>query len=314
MRLALDHDIAQPAHPPMTRMAALLPVYLLALGCGGKAGDSRILDGLEDPRAMAAADSGLYVADDYRLLQVPLTGGDSRVLDQADVTHIAADATHVYYTARIAGPTVGDGVVEIRRVAASGGAPTVLATDWWVLDLAIDGTHVYWAGTDLKRVPKVGGTPEVLSQLGASDLSLAGDHVVFTTHDAIRRVPRAGGAVESLAEGRPDPSEPVVAAGSLFWREGGLRQRSRLMRAPIGGPAKQVLLEGDASVGQLEWSGDLFVLDHAHERILRIPMSGAPSVLATATRPSRIALHKGYLYVSEESIGSRKAGVRGVKL
>jgi hypothetical protein len=313
VRLAFDHAIAQPAHPPMTRMAALLPVCLLALGCGDSDGGSHTLVGLDDPGALAVADSGLYVADGGRLLRVPLTGGDSSVLDRADVLHIAADATHVYYAARLAGPSPGEGVIEIRRVAASGGAPTVLATDWPVLDLAVDATHVYWTGPELKRVLKAGGAPELLGQPGASDLSLAADHVVFTTRDAIRRAPIAGGAAESLAEGLREPSDPVVAAGALFWREGGLRGRARLMRAQIGGAAEEVPLEGDASVGQLAWSGDLFAIDHAGERILRIPMSGAPSVLATVTRPSRIAVHGGYVYVSEAGSGGQKGGVRRVK-
>ena len=114
----------------------------------------------------------------YRLLKAPLAGGPVTTL-AAGVSvarpPIAVDDTHVY---------MADGF-RIKKVPVYGGPPeTVVAADFGIKDLAVDGGELYWTEEPFCAVKKVGvdGGPLTLLDTGsgpAGPLQVSGG-VVYT--------------------------------------------------------------------------------------------------------------------------------------
>jgi hypothetical protein len=121
---------------------------------------------------------------------------------------LAADATGVAYVDNN----------DVMRVALDGGSPTLLAPGP-ALSVATDGTDVYFTTSSaVMKVPAAGGSPVTLASIPhgpttpssgvPSGLAVDGDNVYWTGYgcgDAgclvatVNRVPRAGGAVTTVA-------------------------------------------------------------------------------------------------------------------
>jgi hypothetical protein len=187
--------------------------------------------------------SGLVVQGDYVYLlglfsgtveRVPKVGaGSCQVLANvvAPLALAAADAEAVYFTNHhITG--------YLAKVDVDGGTVIPLEEGSAHTGLALDATHVFWVGAgDVRSARKDGGELTVLVP-GARSGVLAVDetHVYFTSTDeaqqifAIRRVPKAGGASETLWSGPSAIGPMVIDAGRVYWRtsfEGTIRAMNK---------------------------------------------------------------------------------------
>ena len=131
-----------------------------------------------------------------------------------------------------------------RRVWARVGAgtPTPIAfTDGAAVNLAADATHVYWtvpgtlgsADGKVMRARWRGGGDSATQQIAGGEdypyaLAVEGADVYWTTwgKGTIRRVPAAGGEVQTLAQGEPQPNAISVDASHVYWLSAGTRGAS----------------------------------------------------------------------------------------
>ena len=120
---------------------------------------------------------------------------------QPSPTHVAVDATYLYWTNHVA-PNGS-----IMRVPLTGGAPEpVVSNQAQPYGLAVDATNIYWTNTGagtVMQMPLGGGAPITLAQGQVSPYSLVVDegNVYFTTFDGgqsgtIMKVPIGGGIPE----------------------------------------------------------------------------------------------------------------------
>jgi hypothetical protein len=139
---------------------------------GGAAFDYPVVvDFTEDARTLAADSRNLYY-NSYGTLGIPKAGGAQFTVDSTDfVYRLAADDNGVYWV----GPIVGGPSMAVFAYPAGASAPTMLAQQQEVSDaIAIDDGWVYFEGAGLLRVPRNGGAVETLvpGPLGAMDIAV----------------------------------------------------------------------------------------------------------------------------------------------
>ena len=92
-----------------------------------------------------------------------------------------------------------------------------------IIVVAVDATNVYWTSTDasVKRIPKVGGAVDTLwkGALGerAWGIVASGSTVFWRGSDAIYRTESGGGAVSKLVANQPEPKGLAALEPFLFW-------------------------------------------------------------------------------------------------
>lgn len=111
--------------------------------------------------------------------------------------------------------------------------------------IAVDGTHVYVSeGWWLKRVPRAGGTPSVVSQgsFYITALDLDATHVYWVEDDlgTVRRAPLAGGVPTFLSSGNGKPFDLKVRGGTVYWLLG----LDKLLKVPVTGGTAETLASG----------------------------------------------------------------------
>lgn len=141
------------------------------------------------------------------------TGSATRLANAGVGFNMRSDGTYLYYTASGVG-------TDIRRVPVDGGASVLLhsSSNSGPFTLEVDGQYVYYApypGGGIYRRPKAGGAVLKLadistgSAMGVMLLGADATHVYYkqivtisgTDYSSVARVPKAGGAVTSIANG-----------------------------------------------------------------------------------------------------------------
>ncbi len=164
----------------------------------------------------ALAGAAIYVADGVSLLAVAVGAAvdaepEVIVEELAGVSAMVVDESGVYAAAT-------GSVFQLRP----GAPPRELARGQTeVTSLAVDATHVYW--TDHDPDPD-GGSPYV-----SQGLRISGD-------GAVRRVAKAGGAVEDLATRQPSPMGVALHAGRVWWST----ERGVGLRSLVAGGERRV--------------------------------------------------------------------------
>jgi hypothetical protein len=231
----------------------------VAMAAKDGSGASCIACDIGMPRELATDSSSVYWVDTgiNELRKAPLGGGTVTTLWSGQVgSPVAVDPGHVYWfdasldtvmQADLDGrnPTaVARGQTGVGSIAAdsgflfwttggnimemnlSGGSPTAIATGQNTpKSIAADSTHVYWitgawTGSEtVQRMPRGGGTIDILASAGAYAIALDSTHVYAAdNHDGeIWRVPKAGGTVEMLATGQPNPFDIAVDNVAAYW-------------------------------------------------------------------------------------------------
>jgi hypothetical protein len=263
-------------------------------GEGGRPLPEGAIAQLEERVSAIAVDrTHVYLGGDGHVYSVPKTGGavTSLVHDEparsTPKTAVAVDDTHVYFSnidwARVA------------RVPKGGGpAETVADHLGYPHEMVMDATHVYISvedsflpgsppGPAIVRAPKSGGPVELVAggQPAIGAMALHRDDIYFgggygVPDGDVRRVPKAGGAVEVLVtqlDTRPRPGEVSSSASVESLRIFGDRLafsiRGRLTLAPLTGGAIEPtpLMIGDlivdgsslivATLDTSTWTGSL---------------------------------------------------------
>lgn len=239
--------------------------------CGGIAvdldGDSAHCGACDSPCAPRLLATGpnwpLYIAlsashaywitggNEGQVLSVPLAGGEPTVLatGQSWPHGFAADDAHLYWSAS----------GRVRRVPIGGGDVIDLTpTSVYAEALAVAADGVYFLTDDsngettVKRMDRDGGSPTTLvaeAGGGPADIALDATHVYWVNSYAaedrkLRRVGRAGGAVETLATGGYTAYALSVRAGHIAWATFNNFAGSRVLRMPVTGGAPETLATG----------------------------------------------------------------------
>jgi hypothetical protein len=135
----------------------------------------------------------------------------------------------------------GGGGGAIRRVALAGGVVETLV-DKGIVNLStaidVDGSWVYFENDsdDILRIPKAGGTPEVIGTGSPSSMRLFGGSLYFTeyTNGTVNKL-GAGGLPILLAGDAYAAGELAVDATHVYWIEA--NSDGKVARVPIGGGA-----------------------------------------------------------------------------
>jgi hypothetical protein len=148
--------------------------------------------------------------------RIPLDGGAPTAYAAPNPWAVAVDDTYVYWTdQRPAGNDGGAGRGMVRRMPKGGGAAETLAESNAPLDLAVDGTNVYWLGdrVSILSIPKdatdASATTVIAFDGGLlNGIALDATHVYWTEvhsvaswdfRGSVGRAPKTGGAPETLA-------------------------------------------------------------------------------------------------------------------
>lgn len=129
---------------------------------------------------------------------------------------------------RLAGPDViwalPGGPAAIATVPLAGGPVRLLAgNESQPRHLRADAEHVYWiAEPGLRRVPRAGGDVETVVSPAPASFVLDGTRIVLTdaASGSIAALAKQGGAVEVLASGQAGVSWVAVDAAAIYWTAG----------------------------------------------------------------------------------------------
>jgi len=226
---------------------------------GGTCDDGACL--IETPafgcRALAVDDANVYRAGND-LTKSSKKGGGAAVLGPYPAG-IALDSTDVFYI-RDLSPDPS----EVGRVSKSGGPTSLLATTPSTKPpggVAVDATSVVWteliysqwdpAGGSLRSMPKAGGAITTLASGldGPEHIALDATHAYWTQNDQVMRVPLSGGTPEVVASGQVWPRFVAVDGTHAYWATSTfIGCPCSLSRAPLAGGAVEVLAQPTKSV------------------------------------------------------------------
>jgi sugar lactone lactonase YvrE len=140
---------------------------------------------------------------------------------QAQPLRIVIDATHVYWVNQGAPGAV------MRRRLDDGAPETVWSVAKIPGGIALDADAIYWSqlenGGSVFRLAKAqvgtSAAPQELAtgQGGSIGVAVDATHVYWTTPGTVRRVPKQGGALQTLARDQELPFSLLVDVGRLFW-------------------------------------------------------------------------------------------------
>lgn len=199
--------------------------------------------------------------------------------------------------------------------SSSGCTDAVLGTDPdGAIDLAIDGTDVYWTTLDGKLM-KSGldgpGAPLAEGLESPSGVAVSGGDVFFTELTRVTRMPKVGGAREVIAEGQNLPMVVVADESGVWWLNRGQGIASGSLVLSLGGGSTQTVFD------QIDTPSDL-VMDATHlyfaasfakvngtfvsGPLVRVPKpTGAPELLAQDLHePAGLLVEGSQLYWLEQ--------------
>lgn len=170
-----------------------------------------------------AVDSASFYWPDYsqqRVMKAPLGGGSPTVLSAnlgSSPQYVHLDATNVYW------PT--DGVSSaIQTVSKSGGTAMNMITTGQPDVIEVDASYVYWSSESsspgtLSRLNKATLSNQVIATIGGALRALAIDdtHVYAASQNTVVRVPKTGGAVETIATNQANVQDLALGTTSVYW-------------------------------------------------------------------------------------------------
>jgi hypothetical protein len=219
------------------------------------------------------------------VVKVPVDGGTPTTLAVAQGPEgIAVNATTVYWV--VQGDEVTDVGGGVFSVPLNGGATTRVASSQTPGGaLALSATGVYWSllVMGIETVALSGGTPTSLTPAAeVVDLALEGTDLYWIDRDsqAVMKTPAAGGASTVFAQGTY-PFALRADAANVYWTdEASAGTGEVILKAALGGGAP-VTLAVDASIFALAVDASSVYWVN-HDYVMKAPLSGgAPTTLAS---------------------------------
>ena len=268
-----------------------------------------LASGLDSPWAIAVDDTSVYFVENDNtegtVSKVGKTGGAVVPLATglSEPCAIAISATDVFWLER----NGGSGGI-LGRVSKGGGAAVPLTAELHNAQnhLALDGSYVYFGdgkaggGGAIRRIAMAGGPLETLVDTGIVNLATAidvDDAWVYFENDSgqIKRVPKAGGTVETVGSG--SPSSLRVVGSTVYFTE---YSDGLVRKLPFGG--SPVTLAQDAyAAGELAVDGShvYWVEFDSNGKVARVPLGGgAVQTISTPTNTIGVALDSTHVYWS----------------
>jgi hypothetical protein len=202
------------------------------------------------PQYLVAHGDNLYFTGDGGLYQIPKAGGTAQALwttQAAGALAVVGDSILVVTAGYDSPSSVFEGQ-KIGKIALTGGALAVVTTVQFPKDpktaqgslvsgLVVDGDRVFLQDSGSATCEKVAGAVGVMNADGSnptqltadqgcvSSLSVDGDQLYWVDYRAsaggsIRRMPKAGGAVETLLTDPAISQRMVVASDAIYYISG----------------------------------------------------------------------------------------------
>ena len=226
-----------------------------------------------------------------RLLKLPLTGGDPAPLADSGAGPLpvfASDGTHVYFANKWT----------IKKVPIEGGPVEQLAVGgFYVEDMVTDGLFVYWIqgpGSAILKVSVDGGPVSVVADGGSGPpgpLALDSTYVYWIDHwDTIRRAPKGGGAVVTLATGLPFLSGITVDGANIFFSE---QDTGSIQKMPVDGGDIVTLMTTDPFSWIMLAFDQQYIFTIDQGQVWRVPKAGGARGLIAEELASEVGFPNG---------------------
>jgi len=233
---------------------------------------------LSEIHDLAVGDSVIYVSTDTGVVSVPKTGGQPQTLDSPGWTdELFVTSGSLFYLQALAGV--------IWMMPLGGGTATEIAHDGgWISHIWVEDPFVYYydrSGKRIARAPTSGTTaPEEITKTGTASGSgpvLDSTHAYWFAYHlvdqegSVQRVPKAGGAAETLLQGSSplailrDGSSLLIADAPL-----GLDPNGSIQRLPAAGGQIETLATGIVRPAGLAVDND-YVYFCATDGVYRAP-------------------------------------------
>lgn len=276
--------------------------------CGCAGGPREVTSGSFEPFALVVDGEYLWWTDSSEvsgaLHRTKTTGSDDVSIQLAVPTGLAVDATHVYFATigGVDGGVVGNGIWRIAKNAFPGAPERLEGSAIAPFSVAVDATHVYWStavGLDM-----TGGFVRTLACVG-------------NLRDDVRRVPKGGGAAETLASGERCSVALALDDSDVYYTTlaTAATEEGQVRRVAKGGgdastiAARQLGPLGLAvAEGALHWTT---AVTPGAVRRCRLPACSPPDDFATGeSAPSAVFVDRTTVYWANQGLGGGSAGVR----
>ncbi|MCK9423782.1 MAG: DUF5050 domain-containing protein [Bacteroidales bacterium] len=253
-----------------------------------------LASGLPEPRAIAVDASSVYWIErnngsNGSLKKVPVNGGDVTTLVTGlrnAQNHMALDANNIYW-----GDGKAGGGGEIKKVSKNGGTVTSLVSTG-ILNLktaiAVDETFVYFYDdlNHIKTVPVNGGAVTTIGTGTPEAYALYGSDIYWIEYGSgtVKKMPKSGGTVTTLATGSNSPSNLAVDGTSVFWIE--FNNPGRVMKVPVGGGTSTIVSNEANTIGvavdntNVYWAVSVYI---NQGKIQKAPSGGSPAFNLSGT-------------------------------
>jgi hypothetical protein len=225
--------------------------------------------------------------------RVPVGGGVVVELASGETspTHIAIDATHVYFTDYNADT--------VKRVPKTGGPVTLVAQDPLTpFDVTSDGVHAYYTTeTAVQKVPVGGGSIETLVASLDYAMGIAADatDVFFTTQTTVQRISKNGGAPTVLAAGLTGPRSVALSGDAIYFVS---YDDCAVHAVPKAGGSMVLIGAGDATGG---CGGIAVDAVHAYVvgfEVVRWPLAAGAAELLSPIGGFDLALDTSHVFIA----------------
>lgn len=235
---------------------------------------------------------------DGTVVRLALGGGAPVVLASGQVhpTHLAVDATHVYWTT---GGDLGDGGGTVMKVPIAGGAPITLANATLPWAVAVDASNVYFSAVTpdaIQKTPLAGGAPVVLATSNGSPHAIAVDSsgVYWTQPGSVRRVALAGGPPEVLLDLNLNQTDGIALDATTIY----FTTQDEVLKMPKSGGAPTSIASSTFPRGIAIDASRVYWADQDEGRILAVAHDGGPiTVIASGQyAPFNVAVDATSVY------------------
>lgn len=302
----------------MRRVAFVVALTAVACTGGpaaeGPAPDSGAIEVVSDSlgvsQIVADEDRIYYSSWGGSLRSADLDGGDIVLLAEGTAYHLAADATHLYWTTDRDIRRVKKGGGRVQIVARLGETDSGLAAGLW---LTVEDELVYASTYDqgtVVRAPKTGGEAEVVARADAGavmgPIDVAGDRLYWAEYGWSGPVVEQDLAVEearSIGETGAAALRVVDDEVWLVHERADLLSTMELMRIPLDGSQPVTFLGRDFSASLADDGRFLYWIRTEPQAIERIdPVTNDAEFIAGdlgAAEPEAMAITSEWIFVAD---------------